>query len=115
MLGIRNPDPHPNTDPYVFGPPGSASESVSHKYGSGSGSIHQAKLFILKNDAMFQYSGSGSGSVILMFLGLPDTHPELSVRGTDPRMDPHPDPYQKVTDPQHWLKSQMPVLLFFSV
>ncbi len=24
-------------DPYVFGPPGSASESVSHKYGSGSG------------------------------------------------------------------------------
>jgi hypothetical protein len=24
-------------DPYVFGPPGSASGSVSHKYGSGSG------------------------------------------------------------------------------
>jgi hypothetical protein len=27
-------------DPYVFGPPGSASGSVSHKYGSGSGSFH---------------------------------------------------------------------------
>ncbi len=32
-------------DPYVFGSPGSASGSVSHKYGSGSGSFHhQAKL-----------------------------------------------------------------------
>jgi hypothetical protein len=36
-------------DPYVFGPPGSASGSVSYKYGSGSGSTsrsfrHQAKI-----------------------------------------------------------------------
>jgi hypothetical protein len=32
-------------DPFVFGPPGSASGSVSHKYGSGSGSFHhQAKI-----------------------------------------------------------------------
>jgi hypothetical protein len=31
----RVPDP----DPYVFGPPGSASGSVGHKYRSGSGSL----------------------------------------------------------------------------
>ncbi len=36
-------------DPYVLGPPGSASGSVNHKYGSGSGSSsrsfhHQAKI-----------------------------------------------------------------------
>ncbi len=35
-----------------------------------------------------------------MFLGLPDQHPDPLVRGTDPR----PDPYQNVTDPQHWIK-----------
>jgi hypothetical protein len=34
-------DPHPDPDPYVFGPPG----SVSYKYGSGSRSFnHQAKI-----------------------------------------------------------------------
>jgi hypothetical protein len=33
------------TDPYVFGPPESASGSVSHKYKSDSGSFHhQAKI-----------------------------------------------------------------------
>ncbi len=32
-------------DPYVFGLPGSASGSVSHKYGAGSGSFnHQAEI-----------------------------------------------------------------------
>jgi hypothetical protein len=32
-------------DPYVFTPPGSASGSVCHRYGSGSGSFnHQAKI-----------------------------------------------------------------------
>jgi hypothetical protein len=40
---IGDPDPHP--DPYVFGPFVSDSGSVSHKYGSGSGSFHhQAKI-----------------------------------------------------------------------
>ncbi len=37
----QNPDP---SDPYVFGPPGSGSGSISQRYGSGSGSdYHQAK------------------------------------------------------------------------
>jgi hypothetical protein len=39
---------------------------------------------------------------ICMFLGFPDPHPDLLVRGTDPEdPDPHPDPYKNVTDPQH--------------
>jgi hypothetical protein len=33
FCSVRDPDP------YVFGPPGSASGSVSHKYGSNSASI----------------------------------------------------------------------------
>jgi len=42
---VRDPDPHSDPDPYVFGPPGSASGSVIHKYGSGSGFFHhQAKI-----------------------------------------------------------------------
>ncbi len=40
------PDPHP--DPYIFGPPGSASGSVSHKYGSGSGSFHHQTKIVRK-------------------------------------------------------------------
>jgi hypothetical protein len=39
---VPDPDPHLDLDPldpYVFGPLGSASGSVSHKYGSGSGSF----------------------------------------------------------------------------
>ncbi len=40
-------------DPYVFGPPGSASGSVGHKYESGSGSFyHQAKI-VRKNLAFY--------------------------------------------------------------
>jgi hypothetical protein len=35
-------------DPYVFGPPGSASGSVSHKYGSGSGSFHHEAKIVRK-------------------------------------------------------------------
>jgi hypothetical protein len=35
--GVPDPDQHP--DPYVFGPPGSASGSVNFLYGSGS--FHQ--------------------------------------------------------------------------
>ncbi len=42
MLRIRIRIPE---DPYVFGPPGSASGSVNHKYGPGSGSfLHQTKI-----------------------------------------------------------------------
>jgi hypothetical protein len=36
-------------DPYICGPPGSASWSVSHKYGSGSGSFHHQTKIVLKN------------------------------------------------------------------
>jgi hypothetical protein len=45
ILGVSDADPDPM--PYVFGPPGSASGPVSHKYryrsvyGSGSGSFHR--------------------------------------------------------------------------
>jgi hypothetical protein len=40
VMRIRNPasfvaDPNPNPDPYVFGPPGSESGSISQRYGSG--------------------------------------------------------------------------------
>jgi hypothetical protein len=35
VLGIPDPDPH------VFGPPGSASGSISQRYGSGSRSFYQ--------------------------------------------------------------------------
>ncbi len=36
---VADPDPDPDpTDPRVFGPPGSGSGSISHRYGSRSGS-----------------------------------------------------------------------------
>jgi hypothetical protein len=39
---VADPDP---SDPYVFGPPGSGSGSISQRYGSGSGSFyHKAKI-----------------------------------------------------------------------
>ncbi len=42
-VSVVDPNPHP--DPYNFGPPGSASGSVSRKCGSGSEYLHhQAKL-----------------------------------------------------------------------
>jgi hypothetical protein len=31
---VADPDPHLDLDPYVFGPPGSPSVSVSKRYGS---------------------------------------------------------------------------------
>jgi hypothetical protein len=43
MYGSCVPDPFPE-DPYVFGPPGSASGFDSHKYGSRSGSF----LFLIQ-------------------------------------------------------------------
>jgi hypothetical protein len=43
-LRSRVADPDPK-DPYVFGPPRSASGSINQRYGSGSGSFyHQAKI-----------------------------------------------------------------------
>jgi hypothetical protein len=94
-------------NPYVFGPPGSASGSVSHKYGSGSGTSRlrnvpspskksKKKLdfccFVtsfspflsLKNDVnvpLFRIRIR-----IHMFLGFPDKHPDPLVKGTDPRI-----------------------------
>jgi hypothetical protein len=44
---VGDPDLHP--DPYVFGPLRSASGSVSHKYGSGSGSFHHQAKEVRKN------------------------------------------------------------------
>jgi hypothetical protein len=42
---VADPEPHSDPDQYVFGPPGFASVSVGHKYGSGYGSFHhQAKI-----------------------------------------------------------------------
>ncbi len=44
VLDLLDPDPDPS-DPYFFGPPGSESESISQRYGSGSGTFyHQAKI-----------------------------------------------------------------------
>ncbi len=104
---------------YVFGPSGSASRSVSHKCGSGSGSFHhQAKIvsnfccFVtsydflsLKNEVnvpvfripicrirIFGPLGSASGSVSQRY-GSEDQDPH-----------PHPSRYQNVTDPQHCSK-----------
>jgi hypothetical protein len=42
MSSVADPDPQ---NPYVFGPPGSGSGSISQRYGSGSGSFyHRAKI-----------------------------------------------------------------------
>ncbi len=47
-ISVADPDPNPDpSDPYVFGPPGSGSGSISQRYGSGYGSgffYHQAKI-----------------------------------------------------------------------
>jgi hypothetical protein len=90
----------PVLDPCVFGPPGSASGSVSHKYGSGSGSgsfHHQAKivrktlvstvLWLLYDfyHAVFRIRILIRIRRIRMFLDLPDPHPETLDKGTDER------------------------------
>ncbi len=89
VISVGDPDPN------VFGPSG----SVSHKYGSGTGSFHhQAKkvrktlistvtslwLFILKNDV--NISVFRIRIRIRMLLGLPDPHPDPLVRDTDPKI-----------------------------
>jgi hypothetical protein len=88
-----------------FGPPGSASGSISHKYGSGSGSscdpAPDPSIIKQKNKKKFDFflllcdyfitfyvcPGSSFGSVeFVCFLGIPDPHPDSLVRGTDPRI-----------------------------
>ncbi len=49
--GVADPDPNPDPDPpdpSVFGPPGSGSESISQRYGSGSGSFNHAAKIVRK-------------------------------------------------------------------
>jgi hypothetical protein len=45
--------------------------------------------------------------MIRMFFGLSDPLPDQLVRSEVPYgsedPDPHPDPYQNVTDPEHWI------------
>ncbi len=95
---VGDPDPD---DPYVFGPPGSA---------SGCGPFHhQAKLVVNKSfdfycfvtslwlfifEEWFKCTSVPNDRIhiriwirrICMFLGLPDPHPDQLVRGTDPRI-----------------------------
>jgi hypothetical protein len=40
--------PDPKQDPHVFGPPGSVTESISQRYGSGSGSFYQQAKIVRK-------------------------------------------------------------------
>jgi hypothetical protein len=95
LSSVWNTDPDP--DPYVFGPPGSASGSVSHKYGSGSGLPSSSKnsqknldfyYFVLLYDFLYLKVDVIVPPVfrIRMFLGIKDPHPDPLVRGTDPRI-----------------------------
>jgi hypothetical protein len=36
VTSVGDPDPEPDLDPHVFGPPGSGAGSISQRYGSGS-------------------------------------------------------------------------------
>jgi hypothetical protein len=69
---------------YVFGPPGSAFGSVSHKYRAASGSFCHRDFLSLKNDVnvpVFRIRIR-----FRMFLALPDPHLDPLVRGADPRI-----------------------------
>ncbi len=104
---VADRDPHS----YVFEPPGSASGYVRHKNGSGSssGSFHPRKKIVgqilistvlrLLCDFFFWYKcASVTDRIrmrIRMFLSLPD---------------PHPDPYQNVTEHCMWV-----ITLLYSV
>jgi hypothetical protein len=80
-------------DPYVLGPPGSASGSVCHKYVSGSGTFHHQAKNSKKN---LDFYGFVTSLWLFIFekwwkcssvgLGLPDPYPDPLVRGTDPRI-----------------------------
>jgi hypothetical protein len=80
--------PDPNPDPYVFGPPGT--RSVIYLYGSRSRSFRQqAKNLDFYSFVHFFYD----------FLSLKNDVLYMYLCTEDP--DPHPDPYQNVTDPEH--------------
>jgi hypothetical protein len=90
MVKTRVRDP----DPYICGPSGSA----SRKYGSGSFPFLINVLSGLNNGCKIQ---------VLIFMKIKVTedfstnpHPDLLHRyGYE---DPRPNPYQNVTDPEHW-------------
>ncbi len=71
-----------------FGPPGSASRSVSHKYGSGS--FHHPAKIVRKTLIstvlwlLYDFLPVFWSCRIRVFLGLPDPHPDSLDRGTDP-------------------------------
>jgi hypothetical protein len=46
FISVGNLDPEPDTDPHVFGPPGSG--SISQRYGSGSGARSGSFPFLIK-------------------------------------------------------------------
>jgi hypothetical protein len=98
-----------------FGPPGSASGSISH--GSGSGSFyHQAKILrllydflSLKNDVNVPSKSNKQKNFFVHILKImkitddPDPHPDPLVRGMDPRIRIHIRVRTKFqVDPQHW-------------
>ncbi len=79
-------------DTDAFGPPGSASGSVSHKYGSGS-FYHSAKVVkktLISTVLWLLYDFLPVFRIrirrIHMFLGLSDPHSNSLDRGTDPRI-----------------------------
>ncbi len=101
-------------DPYVFGPPGSG--SIRTRYGFGSGSFnHQAKLvrntliptlFWLLYDflSVKNYVNVASKSNKPSWRSLTKIAGSGSVSQRYGSADQ--DPYQNVTDPQHWLKQK---------
>ncbi len=108
-------DPFPQTGSgsigfYDFGPPGSASGSVSHKYryGSGSGSRSSSKNTVVRKPwfllfcdffvTFYQCSGPHADLYPYVF-GPPGSAFIIQMYKSE---DPHPDPYQNVTDQQHW-------------
>ncbi len=92
---------------------GSASGSISHKYWSGSGSFHhQAKIvnktcFILFCNFLWLFIFEELCKCTIVsnlhsdpyVFGPPGS---VSVSQRYGSEDPHTDPYQNVTDPQHW-------------
>ncbi len=118
--------------PYVFRPPGSASGSVIYFYGSspGSGSFHQQAKKMKKNldfycfETFFynflslknelsesskrnEHKNLREKKIIFCWhleghwRKEQDPDPHQLVEGTDPRIRIR-DPYQNVTDPEHW-------------
>ncbi len=107
LRSVVDPDPYPDQDPYVFGPPGSASGSVSHKYGSSSGSFHHQAKIIRKTWTswlLFDFLTVFHIRIrIRRFLGLPYPLPDPLDRFSDPRIwICTSGSVQNLTGPQHW-------------